>query len=298
MELRQLRTFEMVVRHGSFSRAADELNLTQPAVTAQIQSLERELGLRLLDRLPRQVLLTQAGETLLPYARGLLNLEEEANRALAELKGLESGCLRIGASPTIGTYLLPRILGEFKRRYPGLRLIAEIEPTHRVAEALLTHALDVGLVEAPVDEKALSAETFHTDELVLIVPAGHPWARRRSVQADELPRQPSVTREPTSGTRQLVEERLRAMGIEITPRLELGAIEAIKNAVAAGLGTSFVSRLAIQTEEKLGTLVVVPVEELDLRRPFYCLQHRRRHVTPATEAFLDFVKTGLLNKGN
>lgn len=298
MELRQLRTFEMVVRCGSFSQAADELNLTQPAVTAQIQNLERELGLRLLDRLPKRVLLTQAGETLLRYAQSLLNLEEEAYRALAELKGLQGGCLRIGASPTIGTYLLPGMLGEFKRCHPGLRLIAEIQPTHRVTEALLTHALDLGLVEAPVDEEALSAETFHTDELVLIVPAGHPWAQRQLVRADELPQQPSVTREPGSGTRQLVEERLRALGIEITPRLELGAIEAIKNAVAAGLGISFVSRLAIQTEEKLGTLVVVPVEGLDLRRPLYCLQHKRRHVTPATEAFLDFVKTGLLNKEN
>ncbi len=290
MELRHLRTFEMVVSCGSFSRAAEALNLTQPAVTAQMQSLEAELGLRLIERLPRKLLLTPAGEALLPYARALINLEEEAGRALAELKGLQAGCLRVGASPTIGTYLLPRMLGEFRRRYPGLRVIAEIAPTPRVAELLEIHALNVGLVEAPVDSENLAAEPFLTDELVLVVPAEHSWAGRAAVCLDELAREPHVAREPTSGTRQLVEQRLRAVGVELTPHLELGAIEAIKNAVAAGLGFSFISRLAIEAEEQLGTLVVVPLQGLDLRRPFYRLLHRHRQATPATEAFVEFMK--------
>ncbi|MDI7276436.1 MAG: LysR family transcriptional regulator [Anaerolineae bacterium] len=287
MELRQLRAFERVVSCGSFSRAADELALSQPAVTAQIQALERELGVRLLERLPRRVLTTSAGETLLPYARGLLNLEEDARRALEELRGLQAGTLRVGASPTIGTYLLPSVLGELKRRHPGLRVIAEIQPTHHVAEALETHALDVGLVEAPVASAALAAEPFHSDDLVLVVPAGHPWAARRSIRPGELAGQPLIAREPGSGTRQLVEERLRALGVEAAPALELGAIEAIKNAVAAGLGVAFISRLAIQPEQRLGTLAVVPVKGLDLRRPFYRLLHRRRQPSPAVRAFLD-----------
>ena len=290
MELRQLRAFEMVVACNSFSRAAEALNLTQPAVTAQIQSLERELGLKLLERLPRRVLLTQAGEALLPYARSLLNLEEEAERALAELKGMQAGCLRVGASPTIGTYLLPGMLGEFKRLYPGLRVIVEIEPTHRVAEALEVHALDLGLVEVSVSSDVLLAEPFLTDELVLVVPVGHPWAGRQAIRPEELAGQPLVTREPASGTRQLVEERLWALGVELTPSIELGSIEAIKKAVAAGLGFSFVSRQAILWEEKLGILAVVPVEGLNLQRPFYCLRHRRRHPSPAQAVFLDFVR--------
>lgn len=288
MELRQLRAFEMVARCGSFSRAADELNLSQPAVTAQVQGLERELGLRLLERLPRRVLPSPAGEVLLDYARQLLNLEEQASRALAELKGLKSGTLRVGASPTIGTYLLPAMLGEFKRQYPGLRLIAEIGPTPRVVEELQAHALDLGLVEAPVAAEDLVVEPFLTDELVLIVPAGHPWARRRRIRPGDLVGAPIVSREPTSGTRQLVEERLRSSGVEVTSILELGGVEAIKNAVAAGLGVSFVSRQAIALEERLGTLVVVPVEGLDLRRPFYRLLHRHRHLSPTLRAFLDF----------
>ena len=290
MELRQLRAFEMVVACRSFSRAAEQLHLTQPAVTAQIQGLERELGLKLLERLPRDVVLTPAGEVLLGYARSLLNLEEEAVRALADLKGLQAGSLRLGASPTIGNYLLPRMLGAFKRRYPGLRVIAEIEPTHRVAGAIETRALDVGLVEAPVDSEALLAEVFLTDELRLVVPAGHPWARRRSIRPDELPQQPLVTREPGSGTRRLVEERLHEHGVEVAPALELGGIEALKNAVLAGLGVSFISAYATSREEQMGTLVAVPVEGLVLSRPFYCLRHRHRHVSPSLGAFLDFVR--------
>lgn len=290
MELRQLRAFVAVVRCASFSRAADELDLTQPGVTAQIQALERELGTTLLERLPRRTLPTQAGEALVTYATAMLNLEAEAVRALAELRGLQAGTLRVGASPTIGTYLLPKVLGELKRRHRGLRLIAEIQPTHRIAEALETFALDVGLVEAPVHSEVLEVRTFVTDELALVVPAGHPWARRRSIHVEELARQPVVVREPGSGTRQLVEERLQAIGIEMEPALELGAIEAIKNAVAAGLGVAFISRLAIEAEVRLGTLVVVPVEGLDLGRPFYRLLHRQRYVSAAAQAFLDLIQ--------
>ncbi len=286
MELRQLRAFERVVALGSFSRAAEELALSQPAVTAQVQGLERELGVRLLERLPRRVLLTAAGEALLPFARTMLNLEEDARRALEELKGVRAGTLRVGASPTIGTYLLPALLGELKRRHPGLRTIAEIRPTHEVAAALETHALDIGLVEAAVDSAALSIEAFRSDELVLIVPSGHPWSARGAVRPVELTGQSLIVREPGSGTRQLVEERLRALGVEVTPSLELGAIEAIKHAVAAGLGVAFVSRLAIEPEQRLGMLAVVQVEGLDLHRPFYRLLHRQRRPSPAARAFL------------
>lgn len=287
MELRQLRAFERVVALGSFSRAAEELALSQPGVTAQIQGLERELGVRLLERLPRRVLLTAAGEALLPFARIMLNLEEDARRALEELRGLQAGTLRVGASPTVGAYLLPALLGELKRRHPGLRTIAEMRPTQEVAAALETHALDIGLVEAAVDSASLRIEPFGTDELVLIVPSGHPWSARGAVRPEELAGQPLIVREPGSGTRQLVEERLRALGVEVTPSLELGAIEAIKNAVAAGLGVAFISRLAVQPEQRLGILCVVSVEGLDLRRPFYRLLHRQRQPSPAVAAFLD-----------
>jgi len=290
MELRQLRTFEMVAEYGSFTLVARELRISQPAVSAQIQALENELGVRLLERLPRQALLTPAGEVLHDYARRLLNLEFEAQRALSELRGSQDSSLRLGASPTIGAYVLPQMLADFKRQYPALRLIAEIRATYYVAEALQAHAIDVGLVEAAVDSDALVVETFLDDELVLTVPAGHPWAGRTSVAPAELQGQPLVAREPGSGSRMLVEESLRALGVEIVPFLELGGVEAIKNAVLAGLGISFISRHAIEAEVRLGTLVAVAVEGLDLRRPFYCLQRRELYVSSVMRAFLDLVR--------
>ena len=290
MELRQLRTFEMVAEYGSFTLVARELRISQPAVSAQIQALENELGVRLLERLPRQALLTPAGEVLHDYARRLLNLEFEAQRALSELRGSQDSSLRLGASPTIGAYVLPQMLADFKRQYPALRLIAEIRATYYVAEALQAPAIDVGLVEAAVDSDALVVETFLDDELVLTVPAGHPWAGRTSVAPAELQGQPLVAREPGSGSRMLVEESLRALGVEIVPFLELGGVEAIKNAVLAGLGISFISRHAIEAEVRLGTLVAVAVEGLDLRRPFYCLQRRELYVSSVMRAFLDLVR--------
>ena len=290
MELRQLRTFEMVASQGSFTAVAKELNVTQPAVSAQIQALESELGVRLLERLPRQVVLTPMGEALLGYARRLLNLEAEARRMLAELRGAQDVYLRIGASPTIGAYVLPEMVGEFKRGHPDVRIVAEIEPTYRVAEALQMHTIDVGLVEAAVEADSMAVQAFRTDELVLIVPATHAWARRPSIQPSELVGQPMIAREPASGSRALVEEVLRGLGVSVPPALELGSIEAIKNAVALGLGVSFVSRHAIRVEEKLGSLVVVPVEGLDLRRLFYCLHDRQRYASATLRSFLELVQ--------
>jgi len=290
MELRQLRTFEMVASQGSFTAVARELNVSQPAVSAQIQALESELGVRLLERLPRQVLLTPMGEALLGYARRLLNLEAEARRTLAELRGVQDSYLRIGASPTFGAYVLPEIVGAFKRSHPDVRIVAEIESTYRVAEALQMHAIDVGLVEAVVEADTIAAHAFRTDELVLIAPPTHPWVRRSSIQPSELAEQPVIAREPSSGSRALVEEALRALGVSVPPALELGGVEAIKNAVTLGLGVSFVSRHAIRVEERLGSLVVVPVEGLDLRRFFYCLHDRQRYVSPILQSFLDLVQ--------
>jgi DNA-binding transcriptional LysR family regulator len=289
MELRQLRTFEMVAEYGSFTQVARLLHISQPAVSAQMQALENELHVQLLERLPRQVRLTPAGEMLCDYAHRLLNLESEAHRTLRELRGSQESSLRLGASPTIGAYVLPQMLAEFKRQRPELRLIAEIGATYHVVEALQSYAIDVGLVEAAVDSDALVIQPFLSDELVLAVPAGHPWAGRASVTPAELQEQPLIAREPGSGSRALVEESLRALGVEIVPFLELGGIEAIKNAVLAGLGVSFISRHAIQAEERLGILVAIPVEGLDLRRPFYCLHRRQRHLSPTVRAFLDLV---------
>ena len=258
MDLRNLHTFELVARHSSFTRVARELGISQPAVSGQIQALEQEVGMRLLERLPRRVQLTPAGETLLTYTRRMLGLEAEALAALAALKGIEDSRLRLGASPTVGAYLLPRLLSEFKQRYPQARVAAEIAATRRVVELLRLYRIDCALVEAPVEEADLVVTTFFTDELVLVVPAGHRWASRASVRPEELREQPLVTREPGSGTRTLIEAALAALGVTVEPSFELGGVEAMKNAVLAGLGVAFLSRQAITEEVRAGSLVASP----------------------------------------
>ncbi len=290
MELRQLRTFVAVAEHGSFTVAAQRADISQPAVSAQVQALEGELQVQLLERLPRGVRLTPAGELLHDYARRMLNLEGEARRSLAALRDAQEFTLRLGASPTIGAYVLPAVLAAFKRQHPEVRIIEEIGATHQVAEALESYAIDVGLVESAVESDALASEAFQSDDLILAVPAGHAWASRASVAPAELTGQPVMVREPGSGSRALVEEALRALGIELVPFLEIGGIEAIKNAVLAGLGIAFLSRAAIQVEERQGTLVVVPVEGLRLTRSFYCLHRRQRRLAPTIRAFLELVR--------
>jgi DNA-binding transcriptional LysR family regulator len=286
MDLRQLRTFRALAESGGFTATAKELGLTQPAVSAQIQVLESELGVRLFDRLPRKVQLTPMGALLFDHAKRMLNLEAEAKRAITEAAGTQGQLLRVGASPTIGEYMLPRMLSDFSRLTPDVRVIVEIGPTARVVDALQLHSVDVGLVEAAVDSDGLSVETFGTDELVLIVAPSHPWARRGRIDAHDLIGQPMIAREAGSGTREQVEAALSELGVDTRPSWELGGIEAIKSAVALGLGVSFVSRDAIRPEVEAGRLVVVAVSGLDLHRPLFCARNRQRYLSPHLRAFL------------
>lgn len=290
MELNQLRTFLMVAEYGSFTQVARELNISQPAVSVQIQALERELEVRLLDRLPRQVVLTPAGEVLHNYARRIFNLETEARRALSEMCGHQDSYLHIGASPTIGTYVLPHILGEFRQTHCGVRIIAEIKPTYEIVTAIEDHSFDLGLIEAETDADDLETIPFMNDELVLVVSGQHPWASLQKVEPAELTSQPWITREPGSGTRAWIEEALLKLGVTITPNLELGGIEAIKHAVAAGLGIALLSRNAIRWETATGTLAVVTVCGMELTRSFYCTYQRQRYLSPLLKSFLALVK--------
>ncbi|MHB0876053.1 MAG: LysR family transcriptional regulator [Anaerolineae bacterium] len=285
-----MRTFEAVARYGNITRAAQDLGLTQPAVSGQIQALEHEFGLRLVERLPRGVVLTQAGESLLGYARRLLGLEGEAAAVMGELRGQQAGLLRLSASPTIGSYVLPALLRQFKLGHPEARLVVQVQSTPRVVEALLARESDAGLVEAETAERDLIAEPFLDDELILVVPADHPWAKRGSIASGELADADLVTREPGSGTRAMLEGALGALGLRPRAAAELGTVEAIKSAVAAGLGVSFVSRLAVNLELRHRVLAEVTVEGLTLRRRFYYLRHKYRYPTALLGAFAAIVQ--------
>ena len=289
-----LALFRTVAEAGGFSRAAQVVHVSQPAISMQVAELEEALGAPLFDRLPRGVRLTDAGKTLLNYAQRIATLEEEAERAMRELRGLARGRLALGASTTIGSYLLPAVLGKFRARHPAVELQLTIANTEEIKTRLIDRTLDLGLTEGtPPEDEELSARAFYEDELIVIASPGHPFARGgtgkvrlKGITARQLCAQPLVVREAGSGTREVVDRALaggdaRAENVALT----LSSTEAIKRAVAAGLGLAVVSRLCVGLELAGGVLVEVPVRDLKLRRPLYALTLRGRQGSPSALAF-------------
>src|SRR3990172_640375 len=250
MDLQQLKGFMAVAKHGSFSKASEGLYLTQPAVSKQIRALEESLETKLFHRLGRKIQLTDAGEILYRHAHRVFQVLEEARETITELKGLQKGHLRISAASTIGTYMLPRALGRFKRRYPGIDISLAITNKAQVLE----HQADLGFVGPPVQPEQLKKEEYLLDELVLVVDSNHPLAHEEFVSIDRIKDEVFIIREEGSGTREIMEEELERKGIVLRKARELGSTEAIKQAVAASLGVSIVSKYAITLEVVMGRL--------------------------------------------
>lgn len=290
-----LALFRAVAESGGFSRAAAVVHVSQPAISMQVAELEESLGTPLFDRLPRGVRLTEAGKTLLGYAQRIAALEGEAERALRELRGLARGRLALGASMTIGGYLLPALLGEFRRRHPGVELQLTIANTETIKTRLIDGTLDLALTEGmPPQDPELSTRVFREDELVVIAPAGHPLARPapgkrgiRPINARQLCAEPLILREPGSGTREVLLRALADCGAEPGEIvLTLTDTEAIKRAVLAGLGLAAVSRLCVTLELAGGVLVEVPTRGFQLRRSLYEVTVRGRQPGPSVQAFV------------
>jgi len=285
MNLNHLAIFHAVARAGSVTLGAERLHISQPAVSKQLQEFERSLGTPLFDRLPRGVRLTEAGALLSDYARRLFGLEAEAEAALSELRGLERGRLAVGASLTIGGYLLPDVLARFHQEYSGIDLRLEIANTEQVQQRLIEGTLDVGLTEGFLEHPELEAAVFREDEMVVIAPPDHPLLLEGPVTAERLCREPFVVREEGSGTRAVVEHAFTERGLTLRPVMSLGNIEAIKRAVAAGVGIAMVSALTVGLELETGKLAVVSVRDLFVRRPLHRLHLRGRHQGRAALAF-------------
>ena len=292
MNSHHLSAFYAVARELSFSRGAERLMVSQPAVSQQVRSLEASLGLKLFDRLPKGIRLTEAGELLVDYAGRIDALEREAEAALAELRGVERGRLVVGASFSIAAYLLPEVLGEFRRRWPKVELRLEVARSGAIARRVSDLTLDVGLTSAPVGSEDLE-EPFHQDRIVAIVSAGHALLRRGRVNAERFCREPLLVREAGSGTRAVVERALAERGLAWRPYLELGSTEVVKGAVAAGVGVAFISNFAATTDVAAGRLAVVAVDGLELRRALYLVRVRGKQQKPAASAFLDLLRTSV-----
>lgn len=268
----RLAVFRTVAHQLSFRKAAEDLYLTQPAVSLQIKALEEDLGVLLFDRSGSRIALTAAGKTLLKYADQANALLVEAEQAVAALGGEHTGHLALGASTTIAQYVLPRLLSEFRREHPRTQLTLISGNTEHIVDALVQKRISLGLIEGPPRSRDVKTIPFLRDELVLIVPAAHDWAERSSVACSELVATPLLMRERGSGSRRVVEmalarHLLKPASLNIT--MELDSTEAIKSAVESGLGAGFASRWAIAKDARAGkSFKIVQIEGVTIERDF------------------------------
>jgi DNA-binding transcriptional LysR family regulator len=293
VDLRRLEVFVVVARERNFTRAAHELHLSQSAVSQQIAALEGELGAQLFDRSRRRVVLTPPGAALVEWSHRLLAEGEAARRAVAAAQGRMTGALRIAASLTVATYLLPRPLAELTRAYPDVRIFVRVENTRHVSAALHEGHTDVGLIEGDVDHDGLVLEVLREDELVVIAPAGHRFADDDEVEFRQLVAEPFITRERGSGTRQVAEAELRRAGFvpeQLRTIAELSSIEPIKAAVEAGLGVAIVSALSIRRELQQETLVARPLRGVSMRRQLSAAFATGQPVLPAARELVRLLR--------
>ncbi len=268
----RLVVFRAVAAQRSFRKAAEELYLTQPAVSLQIKALEEDIGVQLFDRSGSHIALTEAGKILLTYSQQANALFHQAEQEIAALSGEHAGELALGASTTVAQYVLSRPLGEFSRAYPRVHLTLISGNTEQIVEAVEKQKIALGFIEGPARSRDVRTEPFMKDELVLIVSAAHEWAEMKSIPSSEIATVPLLMRERGSGTRRVVEMALEKKGVKpnsLRIVMELDSTEAIKSAVEAGLGIGFVSRWAIAKDLRLNTSFrVVEIEGLSIDREF------------------------------
>lgn len=284
-----LKIFHAVARSGSFSRAASELAISQPSVSIQVGELERQFGVELFEPAGKSVRLTEAGRVCFDYAGRILALLDEAQRAMDEVKGLRRGRLLVGATQTPGTYILPGLLGRLKGEYPRLEVTLRIGEPRKIQEMVQRQELDVAVTGWRVSLPDLEAIAIAADELVLVTAPTHRLAGVADVAVSDLSGESFIMRERGSGSREIVDDALHRAGVYITPTLELEGVDAVKQAVAANLGISMLSRYAIDLEVASGRLCVVPVRGFSVKRTIWLVRHRDRQLSRAAQAFVALV---------
>lgn len=292
---RRLQVFHAVAKQMSFTKAAEVLYMTQPAVTFQIKQLEEHYNTRLFERGHGRISLTPAGEVVLKYAEKILAMSQELETRVREMTGRLSGPLLIGASTTIAEFLLPPVLGEFKGQHPEVHAKLAVGNSEAIENRVAEHTLDLGLIEAPSHLPTLLTEVCCEDELQVIVTPSHPLAKLKSVTPKQAVTHPYVTREPGSGTREFTDLYLRKAGIqpsELNVVMELGSPEALKGVVGTGLGFAIMSRVTVDRERKLGELVAVPLQP-KLIRTLSLVYPKERFRSKLVNKFVDFAKTKL-----
>lgn len=304
LNFHHLELFYRVVQSRNFSRAAEELYISQPAISTQIRDFEASLGVKLFDRSARELLLTQAGELVYAYAQQIFTLTQQIEQGVANLKGLKTGNLSIAASSTIGEYLLPRLIGHFKNSYPGIKLQLQIYNTTGVVERILARQIDLGFVGDEVNNQAalLEIKPFYQDEIVLFIGTDHPLlAKARTASSSHTleftvaelmeAKVELVMREQGSATRRCAERSLREAGLNLAVAMDLGSNEAVKQATVAGLGAGMLSSRSLEAELKAGMVKIVTVPGLRCLRYFHLIHRKDKGLTQAEERFLELIMT-------
>ena len=289
MNLNHLAIFQAVAACGSVSAGAQRLRISQSAASRQLGEFERTLGVTLFDRLPRGVRLTEAGRLLLGYANRLFAIETEAEEALGDLQKRTRGRIAIGASRTIGAYLLPPVLAAYRQQHPGVELSLQVDNTRAIEAQLIAGEIDIGFAEGIVGTEMLDYRVCANDELVLVAAPRHQLTRETTVTLARMLEFPMLMHEIGSGTRAVTELAFAKRRVSLRPAMTLASTEAIKQTVATGIGIAVLSSFAIRTELAAKTLKVVPVRGLSIQRPLYRLRLRNSWASPAMQAFLALI---------
>ncbi len=292
MDLWRLHIFCKVVEYGSFSKAAGMVYLSQPTVSSHIKDLEDHFQCKLIDRLGREVAPTKAGELLYKHAKKMVALKDDIEKALSEFQGKIRGNLTIGGSTIPAGYILPPLLGRFKKAYPEVRVTLTQKDTAQVIKDTIEGRVELGVVGASPQEVQLQQKKLMDDEMFVVVPAGHKWANRDTITVKELIKEPFVMREPGSGTRRSIERALDKTGDWLGQQdvvAEMGSTEAIRQAIKAGVGVSILSECAVSDDLAAGSLAKVKIKGISLHRSFYIITHKHRTRSPLCEAFFKFL---------
>ena len=287
----QLYIFYMVARLQSFSKAAQELSISQPAVSIQVRELENSLGTSLLHRMRRELRLTETGEAVFSYTQRIFALADEMHRVVQDIQGLHTGRLTIGSSTTPGEYILPWLIGKFRHEHSGIQVSLTISNTQAVIDQIYAHELDMGMAGSPVNLKGLASFPYVVDRLVIIASPTHPLAEHEEVSMRELRKHDFIMREVGSATRKTAEGILNTRRVEPRVTMELGSNEAIKRAVAAGLGLGILSEFAITPDVAAGLIKVLPVSRWDCSRQLSVFYRNDKYLSAAQNAFIEFLRT-------
>ena len=295
LNLEAIKVFLAVAEYGSFSEAGRQIHISQPAVSQIVQGLERQLQVQLFIRQGRNAQLTEAGQVLVPMARELMSSTQRVIQTMLSLQGEVIGEMTIGCSTTSGKYLLPGMIARFRRKFPQVRLNVLVTSRDSVINKLINADVPLGVSSKQIEHPDLEYQDFFTDNVILIVPAEHPWAKFRKVYPDDLLDEPMILREELAGTREVLMDGLHAHDISqemLNVAMVLGNAEAIEMAVEEGLGIAFVSRLAASRGLELGRIVEVEVEGMQLSRDIYLVRNRKQPLTRAQTEFWQFIKDG------